>query len=298
MSLKGRNTAIYALIGIRAIFENRITAYVTAGRLVIPHNLPYALVVKIRNIRGEEINDPTQAQRRMLPVGPPMVRDYREPPRGDQYPMGGNTVGIYPQEVITETRLGKKLLGHYHQAIVKYCLGDPREQETEHQMCRGKYKTTRCRNILTPKGCFKGANVCPFIHPEDIELDIERRTDEVRQRIFKQMSRDHYALPPCIRLEIGEITKDDYDEITRRQWEHDQLVQDKRDRDLRTARSRSPRSRHGSSPARSNPRTPTPDNSNDNSGKGKGKGTGPTPAESMAAAIATHDDALGGDDSR
>ena len=62
--LGAKNIALYAFIEIRAIFENRITTYITnAGRLVIPHNLPYALVVKIRTIRGEEINGPTQAQR-------------------------------------------------------------------------------------------------------------------------------------------------------------------------------------------------------------------------------------------
>ena len=192
----------------------------------------------------------------------------------------------------------KKLLGHYHQSIFKCCLGDPREQDIELQMCRGKYKAQECRNVLTPKGCYKGGKgVCPFLHPEDNRLDVARRSDEVRQRIFRLMSRDNYALPPCIRLEIDEITQEEHDDIMRRQYEHDQLVLDNKGKaggkGLRTTRSRSPRS----SPARSNPRTPTPDNANDNSGKGRGKGKGPTPAESTAA-TATPADVLGGADSR
>ena len=110
---------VYALIEIRAIFENRIKTYITnAGRLVIPQNLPYALVVMVRNVRGEEINDLTQVQRPTLPVGPPMVRDIREPPlRDDQYAMGTNTGGINPIETTTVTRAGRELRGNFHQFI-------------------------------------------------------------------------------------------------------------------------------------------------------------------------------------
>ena len=111
------------------------------------------------------------------------------------------------------------------------------------------------------------------------------------------MSDDNYALPPCIRLEIDEITQEEYNDIMHRQYVHDQLVLDNKGKaggkGLRTTRSRSPRS----SPSRSNPRTPTPDNANDNSGKGRGKGKSPTPAESMAA-TATPAYVLGGADSR
>lgn len=89
---------LYAFIEIKAIFENKIKTYITnAGRLVIPQNLPYALVVKVRNLRGDEITALPQSQPPKLPIGPPQARDIREPPRGEQYPMGGNSGGQYPQ---------------------------------------------------------------------------------------------------------------------------------------------------------------------------------------------------------
>ena len=103
------------------------------------------------------------------------------------------------------------------------------EQDIELQMCRGKYKELRCRNVGTTQGCNKGRlGPCPFLHPEDIgrEEEIAERTAAVRQRVFRAMDRDKYALPPPIRLEIGEITPEEYDEMMRRQYEHDHLVED------------------------------------------------------------------------
>jgi len=97
LPLKER-TVLYAFIEIKAIFENKIKTYITnAGRLVIPQNLPYALVVTVRNLRGDEIIALPQSQPPKLPIGPPQARDIREPPRGEQYPMGGNSGGQYPQ---------------------------------------------------------------------------------------------------------------------------------------------------------------------------------------------------------
>ena len=101
--------------------------------------------------------------------------------------------------------------------------------------------------------------MCPFLHPNDRETEVNERTDATRQRIFRAMSNDHYALPPCIRLEVDEITREEYDEIMRRQYIHEQNVLENKGKaggkGQRTTRTRSPRS---------NPRTPTPDNANDN----------------------------------
>ena len=129
--------------------------------------------------------------------------------------------------------------------------------------------------------------MCPFLHPTDVETEVSERTDATRQRIFKAMSNDHFALPPIIRLEIGEITEEQYREIEHKSYVHGQLVLESKGKaggkGQRTARTRSPRS---------NPRTPTPDNTIDNRGKGQNtgkgqhEGKGPTPAETMAAAAA------------
>ena len=138
--------------------------------------------------------------------------------------------------------------------------------------------------------------VCPFLHPEDNEDEIVENTARVRQRIFKAMDHDKYALPPPIRLEIGIITQEEFEIMERRQYEHDQLVEENKRKGQRT-RSRSPKGTGSVSPTRSNPRTPTPDNANENRGKGQGKGLAPTPAESIAVTAVTTD-ALGSTDSR
>ena len=129
--------------------------------------------------------------------------------------------------------------------------------------------------------------MCPFLHPTDVRTGVSERTDATRLRIYKAMSADNFALPPIIRLEIGEIIREEYDEIEYKQSIHEQNVLENKGkaggRGQRTARTRSPRS---------NPRTPTPDNTIDNRGKGQNKGKGqhegkgPTPAETMAAAAA------------
>ena len=129
--------------------------------------------------------------------------------------------------------------------------------------------------------------MCPFLHPDDVRTDVNERTEATRLRIYKAMSADNFALPPIIRLEIGEITQEEYEEIEHKQFIHEQNVLENKGkaggRGQRTARTRSPRS---------NPRTPTPDNTIDNRGKGQNKGKGqhegkgPTPAETMAAAAA------------
>ena len=138
--------------------------------------------------------------------------------------------------------------------------------------------------------------VCPFLHPEDNEDEIVENTARVRQRIFKAMDHDKYALPPPIRLEIGIITQEEFEIMERRQYKHDQLVEESKRKGQRT-RSRSPKGSGSVSPTRSNPRTPTPDNANENRGKGQGKGLAPTPAESIAVTAVTTD-ALGSTDSR
>ena len=222
------------------------------------------------------------------------MRDIREPTRADEYRMGGNSGGLPPMpDTITETTDGKKLLGHYHHFIWKYCLGTPIGQDNELQMCRGKYKELPCRNINTLQGCNKHrTGTCPFQHPDDNEEDIIKRTAAVRLRIFTAMDADDYALPSHVRLEIGQITRADYEAMQRRKYEHDQKVEENKGKAKgkgnNDARSRSPRS---------NSRTPTPDRVNENKGKGRGKGLAPTPAESIAAPAATTD-ALGSTDSR
>ena len=288
-------TVLYAFIEIKSFFENKIPTYITnAGRLVIPQNLPFAIVEMVRDLMGNEINSLAPRQVPNLEVGPPQVRDIREPARADEYRMGGNSGGLLPMEpTFTETTDGKQLRGHYHHFIWEYCKGSPIEQENELQMCRGKYKELLCRNVNTQQGCNnQRRGTCPFRHPDDNEQDIARHTTVVRHRIFTAMDADDYALPSHVRLEIGQITRADYEAMERRKYEHDQKVEDSKGKAKgkgnNDARSRSPRS---------NSRTPTPDRVNENKGKGRGKSLDPTPAESIAAPAATTD-ALGSTDSR
>ena len=269
---------LYAFIEIKALFLNRIPIYITnAGRIVIPQNLPFALVKMVRNIRGEEVS----IERRpvQMPYGPPQARDIRLPQLAENYRPGSNTGGRgWHTESFTETRDGRMLTTHYHKAIIDYCEGTQLNQENELQMCRGRYKAIDC----THPNCFKHrTGECPFRHPDDDDEEIDRRIAMVRRRIFTQMDRHGYALHLEVLLEIGKIDRDTYDAKMRSKWVHEQILADNKGKGKgdKGARSRSP--------ARSNSRTPTPNNRK-GKGKGqlKGKDAAPTPAESIAASPA------------
>jgi hypothetical protein len=173
-------TVLYAFLEIKQMFENKIPIYTTnAGRIVTPLNLTYALVTMVRNARGEEV-DVLRTYRPM--PGPPQVRDVREPRAAEYYRPGTNTggLGLLPT-AMTETRNGKKLKTNHIAYIHLYCEGTNLEQHIQEQMCRGRYKMTRCTN--TP--CSKHrTNECPFRHDDDDLEEIKERTARVRHRLW------------------------------------------------------------------------------------------------------------------
>ena len=273
-------TVLYAYLEIKQMFSNKIPIYTTnAGRIVTPLNLTYALVTMVRNVRGE----PVDALRAYRPMpGPPQVRDVREPQPAEHYYRGTNTGGLGPlTTTTTETRDGKKLKTNFIAHIHTYCDGTNLEQHIKEQMCRGRYKTTRCTNAPCNK---HRTNECPFRHPDDNMQEIMERTARVRHEIFTQMDEDNYALPLEHLLEIGAIDQETYDASARAKWEHDQRVADNREYGKGAKGGKRDRSR---SPSGSNPRTPPPKGK----GKGqlKGKDAAPTPAESIAATPAITD---------
>ena len=85
-------------------------------------------------------------------------------------------------------------------------------------MACGKFKKEPCRHEFNKHGCDAG-RMCLFAHESDEKEFVDAEVSEVRYRIFSELSRVEFSLPPPILDEIGEISLDaarDAEEAIRR----------------------------------------------------------------------------------
>jgi hypothetical protein len=248
--------------------------YITGGgRLVCPNPLPKQVVEIVRNVSGQALQDPFQER----PVE-----------ERDDINTYGEEENTFPEFITTND--GKRLLSGFMHHLRSYCYGSPAWQECELQICRGCYKQEFCRHAPLGK-CNKlrlhgHKRYCTFIHPDDVQAEVEAVIYKVRQRVFKEMHDKKYALPAEIRHEINRMDDAEYNAVTRLQFTNprgnsrnrppidpeDQGKGNHPGKGKRSNRSRSPKGSGGN-------RTPTPP------GK-EGKGRRPIPAMKDNPAVA------------
>ena len=92
-------------------------------------------------------------------------------------------------------------------------FGPPQQQLRQLQMLKGVYKTETCRYDANPnpsKRCNAGS-MCCFRHSIDTEESISQMVNPIRQKVFRDLYEENFALPDDILHEIGKITDQEYD---------------------------------------------------------------------------------------
>ena len=202
------------------------------------------------------------------PPGPPRIRSRG----GTPFPMGSN-IADHPEPIgVTITKGGKERRTGYTMMLSRLCRGIAEQQHRELQVARGKFKKEPCRHEFSKHGCDAGP-MCLFSHGGDDEEFVDAEVSEVRYRIFSELSRMEFSLPPPILYEIGGISQDaarDAEEAIRR---HRRPEPKQIPRPRMHANSRSPKGSPRSST------TPERGSGKGIGGKGKGKGGTMEPAD-------------------
>ena len=132
--------------------------------------------------------------------------------------------------------------------------GDPREQFRQLQMLKGVFKTETCR--FDVRGICDAGSECCFRHSIDPDRSIAQMVKPIRQKVFRELYEENFALPDEILFEIGKITEREYNERQDRKEAYQALRQETRR--TRPRRSMSPTSVKSSEPRIIRNRTPTP----------------------------------------
>ena len=203
-------------IGLRLSYIRPITV----GLLLLRKSLTLASLVKLarkHDPEGSIIDRPMvvpDVPAPPPPPGPPGIRS-----RGGTFPpVGGNYADPPEPTGVIVTVGGKELRTGYTMMLSRMCRGTPEERSRELQMARGKFKKEPCMHEFNKHGCNAG-KICLFSHENDDEEFVDAEVSEVRHRIFSELSRMGFSLPPPILYEIGELSLDasrDAEEAIRR----------------------------------------------------------------------------------
>ena len=271
------DVTMYAYVRIRDLFEYhpRIDMYITPnGRIVTPHGIPWSAVEIIRRNQDGNIIDKNTITAEPTPRAPAAKRVQSRDSMGRRFERP--TSDLIPQtespdrQIITKD--GQLLWSGFHNMLERRVYArDGREQFRQLQILKGVFKTERCRYDANrdPNNRCRAGERCNFRHSVDTDEDISRMITPIRQKVFRELYDDKFALPDEILHEIGAISTQEYDirqdkkEAFAARREEDIAARREHNRRIRPRRSMSPPISVNSNESRVNrSRTPTPPGAN------------------------------------
>ena len=251
-----KGVILYAFINVEALFNiiPTIGVYITDyGRIVTKCSIPASLVTKVRRNDEEatEIINPMQAPPPSAPAGPPRIRS-RDSKGGSPAPKGSNytDLPVPDRKMITKSNLELKS-GHMNMPP-RMVEGNPWQQHRQLQMLKGVFKKSQCNHEHSPPhGCHKGKD-CVFAHSTDNQAAIANEVNPLRFKVYTQLYKDNFSLPPDILYEIGQITKEQLENALNSRARHQERVNEQAANEM-AARAQRPRMHDNSRSPRSIP---------------------------------------------